>query len=118
MERRPYECSFASCQESREPCHRAGTETLLAFAKPRGEPLSETVFIGPLTRLSKTTCDRSGYITCECAVIGSQSSEDDALRQVLKCMESGSGTRIREWHPWGKVPGRFGRRKMLTRFLR
>jgi len=51
-------------------------------------------------------------------VIRSQSSEDDALRQVLKCMESGSGTIIREWHPWGKVPGRFGRRKMLTRFLR
>ena len=56
-------------------------------------------------------------ITSSLPVIRSQSSDDDALRQVLKCMESGSGTIIREWHPWGKVPGRFGRRKMLTRFL-
>src|SRR5579862_6371383 len=33
-------------------------------------------------------------------------------------MESGSGTIIREWHPQAKVPGRFGRHKTLTRFLR
>jgi hypothetical protein len=56
-------------------------------------------------------------ITSGLPVIRSQSSEDDALRQVLKCKESGSGTIIREWHPWGKVPGRLGSRKMLTRFL-
>jgi hypothetical protein len=38
-------------------------------------------------------------------------SKDDALRQVLKCVESGSETIIRKWHPQCKVPGRLNRPK-------
>ena len=33
------------------------------------------------------------------------------MRQVLKCMESASGTIIREWHPQGRVPSRLDARR-------